>query len=346
MEREEFVKAINKKHGKNSLVRLSEKPQEPYGVNVIPTGSIALDQAIGVGGIPRGRIVQVVGNPSSGKSTLALTLIANAQKMGINTLYIDAEYAVDVFYADAIGVDIEEMFISQPENGEQAMNIVEEAIRSGVIGLVVVDSVAALTPKREMDGEMGDSHMGLLARLMSQVCRKLTGILRVSNTTLLFINQFRDTMSTGGFGGPTRVPTGGKALPFYSSVIIELARIKTNKGIGEDSGEAISNRTQAKITKNKVAPPYRVAEFDIVYGRGIDSVTDTIEVAEKYGLLVKNGKWYQYGDMKFNGKAQFVEYLNENKEVLDGIRRKITESIAAGHTVLVGVSEPESNDTE
>jgi recombination protein RecA len=250
MEREEFVKAINKKHGKNSLVRLSEKPQEPYGVNVIPTGSIALDQAIGVGGIPRGRIVQVVGNPSSGKSTLALTLIANAQKMGINTLYIDAEYAVDVFYADAIGVDIEEMFISQPENGEQAMNIVEEAIRSGVIGLVVVDSVAALTPKREMDGEMGDSHMGLLARLMSQVCRKLTGILRVSNTTLLFINQFRDTMSTGGFGGPTRVPTGGKALPFYSSVIIELARIKTNKGIGEDSGEAISNRTQAKITKN------------------------------------------------------------------------------------------------
>jgi recombination protein RecA len=222
------------------------------------------------------------------------------------------------------------------------MQIAEEAIRSGAIGLIVVDSVAALTPKREIDGEVGDAHIGLLARLMSQTCRMITGPLRLTNTTIVFINQYREAMSVGSFGGPTRKATGGMALEYYSSVIIEMTRTGTNKS---PTG-AESNKTQAKITKNKVGAPYRIAEFDIIFGEGIDWITDVINTADSLGLITKNGKWYYLGEEKFNGIAQFVSHLKENQEALNGLKSGIHAAASTGHTVLVGVPEPESSEAE
>ncbi|KKS64100.1 MAG: Protein RecA [Parcubacteria group bacterium GW2011_GWC1_43_12] len=315
------VDEIKEKFGDGSIMKLGEARR--VNVDAIPTGSISLDLALGVGGMPKGRIVEVYGPESSGKTTLALHTIAQSQKKGGLCAFVDAEHALDPEYAKKIGVKIDDLLISQPDNGEQALDIVESLVRSGAVDVIVVDSVAALTPRAEIEGEMGDVHMGLQARLMSQALRKLTAIVFKTTTTIIFINQIRLKIGIV-FGNPEETP-GGKALKFYSSVRIEIRRTAQIKQ-GE---QIIGNRVKVKIVKNKVAPPFRTAEFDILYNEGISFEADIINVAVKYGIIEKSGSWMNYGEMKLGqGSEASRRYLKENPKLVEEISQKIKEASA------------------
>ena len=312
---ETAMQQIEKTYGKGSIMRYGDNVQP--NVEAIPTGSLALDLALGIGGVPRGRIIEIYGPESSGKTTLALHVLAQAQKMGGEVAFVDAEHALDPTYARALGVKIEDMLISQPDTGEQALEITEALVRSGAIDVVVVDSVAALVPRAEIEGEMGDSFVGLHARLMSQALRKLTGIIAKTNTVVIFINQLREKV--GVMYGNPEVTTGGRALKFYASVRIDVRRIETLK-VG---GEMIGNRTRAKIVKNKVAPPFKEAEFDIIYGEGISKIGEIVDLGVKLDLIDKAGAWYTYGDVRVQGRDSMKEYLREHPDVSDKIETEI-----------------------
>jgi recombination protein RecA len=314
---------IEKQHGKGAVMRLGDRPYVP--IEVIPTGSIALDVALGIGGLPRGRIVEIYGPESSGKTTVALHAVANAQAAGGIAAFIDAEHALDPEYARALGVDTDALLVSQPDTGEQALEIMDMLIRSGAIDLVVVDSVAALVPRAEIEGEMGDSHVGLQARLMSQALRKITGALSNSGTTAIFINQLREKIGVM-FGSP-ETTTGGKALKFYASIRLDVRRIETLK----DGGEAVGNRTRCKVVKNKVAPPFKQAEFDIVYGQGISREGSLIDVGVEQGFIKKSGAWYTYeGDQLGQGKENVRSFMRDNPDLADEIEKKIKEKLGIG----------------
>lgn len=307
---------IEKKFGKGSIMRLGERPHEEIGS--ISTNCLSLDAAIGVGGFPRGRIVEVYGPESSGKTTLALQVVASAQKLGGIAAYIDAEHALDPEYAEKLGVNIDEMLISQPDSGEQALEIAETLVRSASIDVIVIDSVAALVPRAEIDGEMGDSHMGLQARLMSQALRKLTAIISSSNTCFIFINQLRDKIGVM-FGSP-ETTTGGKALKFYASVRIDIRRI----GALKDGDKIVGNRTKCKIVKNKVAPPFRDCEFDIMYGEGISKEGDLLDLAVTHEIVEKSGSWFSYsGERLGQGRENVKIFLKENTSLRDRVEHDV-----------------------
>jgi recombination protein RecA len=316
---EQAVSQIEKQHGKGAIMRLGTEGLKT-DIPVIPTGSLSLDMALGVGGLPKGRIIEIYGPESSGKTTLALHAIANAQKKGGIAVLIDAEYAFDAAYAKNLGVDIDNLLVSQPDTGEQALEITDTLVRSGAIDIIVIDSVAALVPAAEIEGEMGDSHMGLQARLMSQALRKLTGILSKSKTSLIFINQLR--MKIGVMFGNPETTTGGNALKFYASVRIDIRRIAAIK-----EGEVvIGNRTRAKVVKNKVAPPFREAEFDILYGRGISFEGDVLDLAAEMGIVEKSGAWFSYqGERIGQGREKARDFLLEHRDMLDEIEKKVRE---------------------
>ncbi|MFW6203474.1 MAG: recombinase RecA [Actinomycetota bacterium] len=317
---------IERAHGKGSVMRLGDEPRMP--IEVIPTGSIALDVALGVGGLPRGRIVEVYGPEASGKTSIALHAVANAQKAGGAAAFIDAEHALDPSYAEAIGVDIGSLLVSQPDTGEQALEIADTLIRSGAIDVVAIDSVAALVPKAEIEGEMGDSHVGLQARLMSQALRKLAGALSQSKTTAIFINQLREKV--GVFFGSPETTTGGKALKFYASVRLDVRRIETLK----DGTDAVGNRTRIKVVKNKHSAPFRQAEFDILYGEGISREGGLIDLGVEQGLVRKSGAWYTYeGDQLGQGKENARNFLKDNPDLADEIEKKIKEKLGVGPRV-------------
>ncbi len=314
---------IEKQHGKGSVMRLGERPVSI--LEVIPTGSIALDVALGIGGLPRGRVVEIYGPESSGKTTVALHAVANAQAAGGVAAFIDAEHALDPDYAHALGVDTDALLVSQPDTGEQALEIMDMLIRSNALDIIVVDSVAALVPRAEIEGEMGDSHVGLQARLMSQALRKITGALSNSGTTAIFINQLREKIGVM-FGSP-ETTTGGKALKFYSSIRLDVRRIETLK----DGAEAVGNRTRVKVVKNKVAPPFKQAEFDIVYGQGISREGSLIDVGVEQGIVKKSGAWYTYeGDQLGQGKENVRSFLRDNPDLADEIEKKIKEKLGIG----------------
>ncbi len=314
------IKEIEKQHGKGSIMRMGDAP--PVQVEAIPTGSIALDAALGVGGIPRGRIVEIYGPESSGKTTLATHCLAEAQKLGGQCAFIDAEHAFDPSYAEQLGVDIDQLLISQPDTGEQALNICDTLVRSGALDLIVVDSVAALVPAAEIQGDMGDSHVGLQARLMSQALRKLAGIINRSNVVVVFINQLREKIGVM-FGNPETTP-GGKALKFYSSVRLDIRRI----GAIKNATEVIGNRTRVKVVKNKVAPPFRNAEFDIIYGEGISSVGELVDLAVNIGIITKSGSWYGYGNERIGqGRDNAKTWLIENPGEYESIRANVRENL-------------------
>ena len=314
---------IERQFGKGSIMRLGEETRVP--VEVIPTGSIALDVALGIGGLPRGRIVEIYGPESSGKTTLALHVLANAQKAGGIAAFIDAEHALDPEYAQKLGVDTEALLVSQPDTGEQALEIMDMLIRSGAIDIVVVDSVAALVPKAEIEGEMGDSHVGLQARLMSQALRKITGAVSNTKTTAIFINQLREKVGVM-FGSP-ETTTGGKALKFYASVRLDIRRIETLK----DGTDAVGNRTRVKVVKNKMAPPFKNAEMDILYGIGISREGGLIDLGVEQGIVRKSGAWYTYeGDQLGQGKENARNYLKENPDRAEEIEKRIKEKLGVG----------------
>jgi len=318
---EAAIKQIDKAFGKGTFVRLGDKDIEP--IDFISTGSLGLDIALGIGGVPKGRIIEIFGPESSGKTTLALQIIAEAQKKGGICAFVDAEHALDVKYAKNLGVDIDNLFVSQPDYGEQALDIVESIARSGAIDLIVVDSVAALTPKSEIDGDMGDLHVGLQARLMSQALRKLTSVAHKSGTTIIFINQIRMKIGSIGYGSP-ETTTGGNALKFYSSVRIDVRRIATLK----QSEENIGNRVKAKIVKNKVAPPFKQAEFDVMFGEGISKEGELIDYGVKLDIIDKSGSWFSYQDKKLGqGRENAKAFLKENKELAKEIEDKIKEAL-------------------
>ena len=322
---------IDKQFGKGSVMRLGERAHVP--IEVIPTGSIALDVALGIGGLPRGRVIEIYGPESSGKTTVALHAVANAQAAGGVAAFIDAEHALDPDYAKALGVDTDALLVSQPDTGEQALEIMDMLIRSGALDIIVVDSVAALVPRAEIEGEMGDSHVGLQARLMSQALRKITGALSNSGTTAIFINQLREKIGVM-FGSP-ETTTGGKALKFYSSIRLDVRRIETLK----DGGEAVGNRTRVKVVKNKVAPPFKQAEFDIVYGHGISREGSLIDVGVEQGIIKKSGAWYTYeSDQLGQGKENVRSFLRDNPDLADEIEKKIKEKLGIG--ARVDVSTP------
>jgi recombination protein RecA len=322
---------IDKQHGKGSVMRLGERPVSL--LEVIPTGSIALDIALGIGGLPRGRVVEIYGPESSGKTTVALHAVANAQAAGGIAAFIDAEHALDPDYAHALGVDTDALLVSQPDTGEQALEIMDMLIRSGALDIIVVDSVAALVPRAEIEGEMGDSHVGLQARLMSQALRKITGALSNSGTTAIFINQLREKIGVM-FGSP-ETTTGGKALKFYSSVRLDVRRIETLK----DGGEAVGNRTRVKVVKNKVAPPFKQAEFDIVYGEGISREGSLIDVGVEQGIVKKSGAWYTYeGDQLGQGKENVRSFLRDNPDLANEIEKKIKEKLGIGAQLAVSAT--------
>ncbi len=315
------IKQIDKAFGKGALVRLGEKEIEP--IDAISTGSLGLDIALGIGGVPKGRIVEIYGPESSGKTTLALQILAEAQREGGVCAFIDAEHALDIKYAKNLGVDVDNLLVSQPDFGEQALDIVETLARSGAVDVIVVDSVAALTPKSEIEGDMGDQHVGLQARLMSQALRKLTGVLHKMNTTVIFINQIRMKIGMMGYGSP-ETTTGGNALKFYASVRIDVRRIATLK----QSEEQIGNRVKAKVIKNKVAPPFRTAEFDIMFGEGISKEGELVDYGVKLDIIDKSGSWYSYGDIKLGqGRENAKAYLKEHPEVAKEIEDKIKEAM-------------------
>ena len=324
MEREEKLKAldvalgqIEKQFGKGAVMKLGD-PSAQMNVETIPTGSLSLDIALGLGGIPKGRIIEIYGPESSGKTTVTLHMIAEVQKRGGIAGFIDAEHALDPVYAKNIGVDVDNLYISQPDNGEQALEITETMVRSGAIDIVVVDSVAALVPKAEIDGDMGDSHVGLQARLMSQALRKLTAVISKSNCTVIFINQLREKVGVM-FGNP-ETTTGGRALKFYSSVRLDVRRIEALK----QSGETIGNRTRVKVVKNKIAPPFKEAEFDIIFGEGISTVGDILDLAADANIVNKSGAWYAYEGNKIGqGRENTKQYLKEHSEMLEEIEQKV-----------------------
>ena len=316
------IKQIDKAFGKGALIRLGDKPVEK--IDAISTGSLGLDIALGIGGIPKGRIIEVYGPESSGKTTLALQIVAECQKSGGICAFIDAEHALDVTYAKRLGVDVENLLVSQPDFGEQALEILETLTRSGGVDLIVIDSVAALTPKSEIEGDMGDQHVGLQARLMSQALRKVTGVIHKMNTTVIFINQIRMKIGVMGYGSP-ETTTGGNALKFYASVRIDVRRIAALKQ-GEQN---IGNRVKAKVVKNKVAPPFRGAEFDIMFGEGISKEGELIDYGVKLDIVDKSGAWLSYGDKKLGqGKENAKVFLKENPEIAQEIEEKIKASIS------------------
>lgn len=322
------IKQIDKAFGKGALIRLGDKVLEP--IASISTGSIGLDLALGIGGIPQGRIIEIYGPESSGKTTLSLQIIAEAQRKGSICAFVDAEHALDVKYAGNLGVDIENLLVSQPDFGEQALDIVETLARSGAVDVIVIDSVAALTPKSEIEGDMGDSHMGLQARLMSQALRKLTAVVHKMNTTVIFINQIRMKIGTMGYGSP-ETTTGGNALKFYASVRIDVRKIATLKQ-GE---EQIGNRVKAKVIKNKVAPPFRQAEFDIMFGEGISKEGEMVDYGVKLDIIDKSGAWFSYGETRLGqGRENVKAFLKENKEVAMEIEEKIKQAIGSSSIIV------------
>ncbi len=316
------LKNIEKSFGKGAVMRLGDESAK-LDADVISTSSIGLDRALGIGGIPRGRVTEIYGPESSGKTTVALHVVAEAQKNGGIAAFIDAEHALDPIYAKNLGVDIDNLLVAQPDTGEQALEILEALVRSAALDVVVVDSVAALVPKAEIDGEMGDSHVGLHARLMSQALRKLTGVIKKSNTAAIFINQLREKV--GVIYGNPEVTTGGRALKFYSSVRIDIRRIETLK----KGTEMVGNRTRAKVVKNKMAPPFKMAEFDIMYGEGISREGDLCDTAAELGIIQKSGSWFSYGDERLGqGRDKVKELMKEKPEFADEIEAKIRETFA------------------
>ncbi len=308
---------IEKNFGKGAVMKLGDSGQN-MNVETIPTGSLSLDVALGMGGVPRGRVVEIYGPESSGKTTVALHMVAEAQKRGGVAGFIDAEHALDPVYAKNIGVDIDNLYISQPDNGEQALEITETMVRSGAVDIVIVDSVAALVPKAEIDGEMGDAHVGLQARLMSQALRKLTGVIGKSGCVVIFINQLREKV--GVMYGNPEVTTGGRALKFYSSIRMDVRRIEQIK----QSGEVIGNRTRIKVVKNKIAPPFKEAEFDIMFGKGISREGDILELASKCDVVQKSGAWFAYnGDKMGQGRENSKNYLKEHPDIMEEIENKV-----------------------
>lgn len=318
---------IEKDFGKGSIMRLGERPN--VNIDVIPTGALSLDLALGVGGIPRGRIVEIYGPESSGKTTLTLNLIAQAQKKGGIAAFVDAEHALDPIYAKKLGVNIDELLISQPDTGEQALEITEQLVRSGAVDVVVVDSVAALVPKAEIEGDMGDAHMGLQARLMSQALRKLTAVVGKTRTTVIFINQLRQKI--GVYMGNPETTTGGNALKFYCSLRMDIRRIEILKKDGVEYG----NRVKCKIVKNKVAPPFRIAEFDILYGKGISVEGSVIDVATEMGIVKKSGTWFSYEETRLGqGREKARDFIIENPTMMAEIDQKVRERIQADRNAL------------
>ncbi len=342
MEREDKLKALDaalgqivKQFGKGAVMKLGDSSAQ-MNVETIPTGSLSLDIALGLGGIPKGRIIEIYGPESSGKTTVTLHMIAEVQKRGGIAGFIDAEHALDPVYAKNIGVDVDNLYISQPDNGEQALEITETMVRSGAIDIIVVDSVAALVPKAEIDGDMGDSHVGLQARLMSQALRKLTAVISKSNCTVIFINQLREKVGIM-FGNP-ETTTGGRALKFYSSVRLDVRRIEALK----QSGETIGNRTRVKVVKNKIAPPFKEAEFDIIFGEGISAVGDILDLAADVGIINKSGAWYAYEGNKIGqGRENTKQYLKDNPKVLEEVEQKVRR-----HYGLQGTDEAPASKTE
>lgn len=318
---ESALKQIEKQYGQGAIMRLGENVH--LKVDAISTGSLTLDLATGIGGLPKGRIIEIYGPESSGKTTLALHCVAECQKLGGEAAFIDAEHALDPDYAKNLGVDVDSLLVSQPDNGEQALEITEQLVRSGAVDIIVVDSVAALVPRSEIEGDMGDSHVGLHARLMSQALRKLTGAINKSNCIIIFINQLREKV--GVIYGNPEVTTGGRALKFYSSMRIDVRKVEQLKAPGN---EFIGSRTRAKIVKNKVAPPFKQAEFDIMYGTGIDKVGEIADLSVALGIATKGGAWFTYGEERFQGKEKFKEYIKSNPDVQAELEKKIKDALA------------------
>ncbi len=311
------LEQIEKQFGKGAVIKMGENDNN-MNIDVIPTGSLSLDIALGLGGVPKGRIIEVYGPESSGKTTVALHMVAEVQKRGGIAGFVDAEHALDPVYAKNIGVDIDELYISQPDSGEQALEITETMVRSGAMDIIIVDSVAALVPKSEIEGEMGDVHVGLQARMMSQACRKLTSAISKTNCIVVFINQLRDKV--GGFYGPSETTTGGRALKFYASVRIDVRRGEQLKA----GGETIGNRVRAKVVKNKVAPPFKDAEFDIMYGKGISREGDILDLAANKGIITKSGAWFAYEEDKIGqGRENAKKFLIENPDIMEEIENKV-----------------------
>ena len=343
MANEEKIKAldaalaqIEKQFGKGSVMKLGDSSAN-MNIEVVPTGSLSLDLALGLGGMPRGRVVEIYGPESSGKTTVALHVVAEVQKLGGIAGFIDAEHALDPVYAKNIGVDIDNLYISQPDNGEQALEITETMVRSGAVDVIIVDSVAALVPKAEIDGEMGDQQVGLHARLMSKALRKLTGIISKSNCVVIFINQLREKVGVM-FGNP-ETTTGGRALKFYASVRLDVRRIETLKV----SGEVVGNRTRVKVVKNKVAPPFKEAEFDIMFGKGISKEGDILDLAVKYDIINKSGAWFSYeGEKIGQGRENTKLYLAEHPEFMAMIDKKVREVCGIGEAAAGTASEKEA----
>ena len=330
---------IEKNYGKGAVMRLGENSS--LNVEAISTGSISLDHATGIGGLPRGRIVEIYGPESSGKTTLALQVVAEAQKMGGEAAFIDAEHALDPEYAQNLGVDVNSLLVSQPDNGEQALEIAEALARSGALDVIIVDSVAALVPRAEIEGDMGDSHVGLHARLMSQALRKLTGVINKSNTVVIFINQLREKVGVV-YGNP-EVTTGGRALKFYTTMRIDVRRVEQLKGQGN---EFIGSRTRAKIVKNKVAPPFKEAEFDIMYGEGISKIGEIVDLGVKFDILKKSGAWFYYGEQRLGQGRENVKLLFKQDEVLANdiekqIREKMQEMASVKKNTSAPIEQPE-----
>ena len=321
---DQAILSIEKQFGKGAIMRLGDAPVQ--NIEVIPTGCLPLDLALGCGGFPRGRIVEIYGPESSGKTTLALHVIAEAQKMGGTASFIDAEHALDPVYAQKLGVDIENLYVSQPDNGEQALDIADTLVRTGAVDVVVIDSVAALTPKAEIEGDMGDQHMGLQARLMSQALRKLAGIANKNNTCIIFINQLREKIGVM-FGNP-ETTAGGKALKFYASIRIDIRRVDSIK----DGANVIGNKTKAKIVKNKLAPPFKTVEFDIMYGEGISKIGSTLDMAIDLDIIKKTGSWFSYNDEKIGqGKENVKQYLKAYPDLYREIEDKVKKMVEAGN---------------
>ena len=332
---------IEKQFGKGSVMKLGE--YKAMEVEAIPTGALSLDIALGIGGVPRGRIIEVFGPESSGKTTLALHIIAEAQKMGGEAAFIDAEHALDPVYARKLGVDIDNLIVSQPDTGEQELEITEALVRSGALDVVVVDSVAALVPKAEIDGEMGDSHMGLQARLMSQALRKLAGAINKSKTVLIFINQLREKIGVM-FGNP-ETTTGGRALKFYASVRMDIRKTEMMK----QDGQVIGNRVRVKVIKNKVAPPFREAEFDVLYGKGISKVGNILDMAVNLDIVEKSGAWFSYNGQRISqGRENAKRYLEEHPDIMDEIEKKVRDNFAKAFEQSLGEELPsdDEEDTE
>lgn len=313
---------IEKQFGKGAIMRLGDAPIQK--VDVISTGCLSLDLALGIGGVPRGRIIEIYGPESSGKTTVSLHILAEAQKAGGTAAFIDAEHALDPIYAQKLGVNIDELYVSQPDNGEQALDICETLVKSGAVDIVVIDSVAALTPKAEIDGEMGDAHMGLQARLMSQALRKITAITAKSNTCVIFINQLREKMNTIGFGTP-ETTTGGKALKFYASIRLDVRKIESLK---DNSNEIYASKTKVKVVKNKLAPPFKTAEFEIVFGKGISKEGNILDLSVENGLVQKTGAWYSYQNNKIaQGREAAKSFLLANPEILSTLEQQLKEKL-------------------